>query len=176
MQQPDTAAQIQRAWQRELPGVPTGSIGIITRIWRGAKLLSDERRRTLSRLGIDRATLDLLSVLRRSGAPYRLTTSELAARSLVSAGAITQRVARAEAAGFVEVSRTASGARTTGVTLTAEGHRWVDRSVTELLTAEETLVEHLSPDELAELARLLESFLTGLHVRLGVPDTPEAGH
>lgn len=175
MRRPDTTARIQQAWQRELPEVPTDSIGIITRIWRSAKLLSDERRRTLSRLGIDRAILDLLSVLRRAGEPYELSPAELAKRSLVSAGAITQRVARAEAAGLVEVTRTPSGSRTTTVGLTEEGHGWVNESVTELLEAEEVLVDHLSPHQRAELARLLGLFLAGLHERLDVPDTPDAG-
>ncbi|WP_413230194.1 MarR family transcriptional regulator [Kitasatospora herbaricolor] len=43
----------------------------------------------------------LLSTLRRSGPPYRLTTGELADRSLVTAGAVTQRVDRAQGAGLV---------------------------------------------------------------------------
>ena len=58
-----------------------------------AKLLSDDRRRTLGRLGIEDSTLDLLSTLRRSGPPYTLTTRELGERTLVTAGAISQRVA-----------------------------------------------------------------------------------
>ncbi|WP_280401232.1 MarR family transcriptional regulator [Nocardia carnea] len=39
--------------------------------------------------------------MRRSGPPYRLTTRQIAARSLVTAGAISQRLARAEAAGLI---------------------------------------------------------------------------
>jgi len=39
----------------------------------------------------DPATLDLISVLRRSGPPYQLSTRQLAERTLVSAGAISQR-------------------------------------------------------------------------------------
>src|SRR5689334_22093409 len=103
----DSVDLIQRAWERERPGTPAASIGVITRIWRIGKLLADERRRTLARLGIDAATLDLLSTLRRAGAPYRMTPAELKEACLVSAGAISQRVARAEAAELVRASRTA---------------------------------------------------------------------
>ena len=60
-------------------GLPVGSIGILTRIWQAAKLLTDERRRTLARVHLDAATLDLLTTLRRSGPPYRLSTRELSA-------------------------------------------------------------------------------------------------
>lgn len=91
-----SADEIAQAWARETPGVPVASIGILTRIWRAAKLLSDERRRTLAAIGMDAATMDLLSTLRRAGPPYRLSTRELAARSLVTPGAITQRVDRAQ--------------------------------------------------------------------------------
>lgn len=174
MHRQDTIEEIRLAWERELPGTPSGSIGVITRVWRAAKLLTDERRRTLARFGIDRATLDLLSVLRRSGPPYTLEPGALAARSLVSAGAVTQRVTRAENAGLVTVRRTASGRRTLDVSLADAGHAWVDRSVAELLTHEESLVEHLGPADRAELARLLALLLDGLHERLGVPDSPEA--
>src|SRR3712207_7723233 len=41
-------------------------------------VLADDRRRTLARLGVDPSTLDLLSVVRRSGPPYELTTREIA--------------------------------------------------------------------------------------------------
>ncbi|WP_019203563.1 MarR family winged helix-turn-helix transcriptional regulator [Tsukamurella sp. 1534] len=168
----DIAGEIVRAWQRELPGTPTDSIEIITRIWRAGKLLEDERRRTLAALGIDRATMDLLSMLRRAGEPYRLAPAELAAQSLVSAGAMTQRVAKAEAAGLVTVRRTPAGTRTIDVGLTADGHRWIDISVADLLTHESTLVEHLSVEQRAQLADLLEVFLGGLHARLDAPGRP----
>jgi hypothetical protein len=62
--------RIARAWVRERPGTPVDSIGVITRIWRIGKVLADERQRTLGRLGIDAAILDLLGTLRRSGPPY----------------------------------------------------------------------------------------------------------
>jgi hypothetical protein len=73
---PDGAERIQLAWTRERPGTPVESIGVITRIWHAGKPLADDRRRTLARLGIHAATLDLLSTLRRHGAPYRMTPAE----------------------------------------------------------------------------------------------------
>ncbi|XGU21527.1 hypothetical protein ACETU7_18015 [Rhodococcus sp. 3Y1] len=52
-------------------------IGIVTRLWMCAKLLGEDRRRVLASAGADTATLDLLSVLRRSGEPYQLTTRQI---------------------------------------------------------------------------------------------------
>ena len=139
------ADEIAAAWRRELPGVPTSSIGVITPLWRVAKLLSDDRRRTLGRLGIEDSTLDLLSTLRRSGPPYSLTTRELGERTLVTAGAISQRIGRAEVAGLVSRAPSDRGRRAVAVTLTPLGHRTIEEAVTALLTHEEELVARLDP-------------------------------
>lgn len=147
--------------------MPVGSIGILTRIWQAAKLLSDERRRTLAAIGMDAATLDLLSTLRRSGPPYRLSTRELAARSLVTAGAVTQRVDRAESSGLVRRLPRAPGSRLALVELTNRGHREVETVVSSLLGYEQGLVDVLAADEQAELARLLSVLLQSLLERAG---------
>lgn len=83
----DPVDAIAAAWKRELPDVPVHSIGIVTRVWHVAKLLGDDRARLLRDHHADTATLDLLSTLRRHGKPYRMTTRELAAASLITAGA-----------------------------------------------------------------------------------------
>jgi DNA-binding MarR family transcriptional regulator len=161
----DRAAEIVRAWEREQPGVPVGSIGILTRIWQAAKLLTDERRRTLVRVGMDAATLDLLSTLRRSGPPCRLSTRELSARCLVTAGAVTQRVDRARATGLVRRLAAEPGSRAVFVELTEAGQRAVTEAVSGLLTHEQRLVDILEPRDQEELARLLAILLDGLAER-----------
>ncbi|MFI0487073.1 MarR family winged helix-turn-helix transcriptional regulator [Actinomadura sp. 9N215] len=170
-QRPDAVDQIALAWSRERPGTPVESIGVITRVWRAAKLLGDERRRTLSRLGIDGATLDLLSTLRRHGAPYEMTPAELKRATLVTAGAISQRVVRAEAAGLVQAERT-TGGRTLTVRLTDQGNRQIEDCVTRLLVHEDSLISHLSPQEREALTELLRKFLDGLIERLGADTNP----
>ena len=157
-----SADEIAQAWAREAPGIPVASIGILTRIWRAAKLLSDERRRTLAAIGMDAATMDLLSTLRRAGPPYRLPTRELAARSLVTPGAITQRVDRAQEAGLVLRLPPAPGTRLVQVELTGQGHRGVEEAVSSLLSYEQGLVDVLDPGQQEDLARLLAVLLASL--------------
>lgn len=163
----DLADQISRAWQREQPAVPVGSIGILTRIHQASKLLADERRRALTKVGMDAATLDLLSTLRRSGPPYRLSTRELATRCLVTAGAVTQRVDRAQREGLVRRLIAQPGTRAVPVELTTQGHHAVEGAVSELLNYEQSLVDALYPSEQEELARLLAVLLHGLIARAG---------
>ncbi|HEY1178576.1 MAG TPA: MarR family transcriptional regulator [Phytomonospora sp.] len=131
---------IAAAWRRELPGVPTHSIPVVTPIWRLAKLLADDRRRFLAEQGVDAATLDLVSTLRRAGEPYTLSTRELTERCLVSAGAISQRVARAEKDGLVTRGPARGRPKTVPVTLTAAGHGMTERLVGELLRREAELI------------------------------------
>ena len=127
-----------------------------------SELLADERRRTLARLGIDAATLDLLSTLRRAGPPYRLTAGVIAELSLVSAGAISQRVARAEREGLVRRERTGADGRLSYVTLTSAGHALIERSVDGLLRHEETLLAELTEDQREALAAQLKTLLARL--------------
>ncbi len=161
------AAEIARAWQRERPGIPTESIGIVTPLWRLAKLFADDRRKLLTELGVDPATLDLLSVLRRSGPPYEVNTRELARRTLVTAGAISQRVGRAEAAGLVSRRTERDGSRAVVVSLTKAGHDLVERTVDQVLTREAELVSSLRPEDRELLAGRLQRLLDDVRHRLG---------
>lgn len=148
-------AQIAAAWHRELPDVDVDSIEIITPLWRIAKALADERRRTLARLSVDPAMLDLLSVIRRAGPPYELTTREIARRTLVTPGAISQRIARAEQAGLVRRSPSTAARRAVAVRLTPAGHRLIERVVRRLLEHEAELVGGLAARDRRRLGELL---------------------
>ncbi|RFU36953.1 MarR family transcriptional regulator [Actinomadura logoneensis] len=159
---PDGADAIADAWRRELPGVPVESIGVVTRIWWAAKVFGDERRRLLARLGVDVATLDLLSTLRRAGVPYRMSPGDLAEACMVTRGAITQRVERAARAGLVERTTSGSGYHARAVSLTAAGHELLDRVVADLLASEARLIGHLAPERREQLADLLRELLGGL--------------
>jgi DNA-binding MarR family transcriptional regulator len=150
--------EIAAAWQRERPGTPVESIGIVTPLWRLAKLFADDRRRVLAEAGVDGATLDLLSVLRRSGPPYALTTREITARTMVTAGAVSQRVARAERDGYVR--RTPGTGRAVVVELTDAGHAAVEATVDRVLGRESELLTGLAEEDRATLSRLLTALLT----------------
>ncbi|HEX3782684.1 MAG TPA: MarR family transcriptional regulator [Pseudonocardiaceae bacterium] len=157
--------EIATAWARERPGTPTSSIGIVTRVWRLAKLFADDRRRLMTRTGVGPATLDLLSVLRRSGPPYTLSTRELAARTLVTAGAISQRVAKAEQEGLVDRRAGTDHARSVLVSLTEAGHALVEATVDQVLTREAELVDGLDAEQRRQLADLLEQLLATANQR-----------
>jgi DNA-binding MarR family transcriptional regulator len=155
------------AWLRERPGTPVGGIGIVTRVWRLAKLFGEDRRRILTSAGADAATLDLLSVLRRTGAPYQLTTRELTERTRVTAGAISQRLARAESSGLVQRAPAGGGSRAVIVTLTPAGHALVESLVDQVLRREAELISRLAPHQRAALTELLRLLLDDVQEQVG---------
>lgn len=160
--EPDIIDLVAEQWRRERPGMPVDSIGIVGRVLRVAKVLMDERRRLLSAMEVDSATFDLLATLRRAGDPYRMTPTELARASLLSGGAVTQRVSRAEAAGLVRTLRTPSNRRTIAVELTSSGHQFIEHNIETLIGRERELLQGLDPAGRNQLSDLLRRLLATL--------------
>jgi DNA-binding MarR family transcriptional regulator len=92
----------------------------------------------------------------------------------VSAGAISQRIARAEQAGLVRRASTAAS-RTVTVTLTPEGHALVERLVDRVLGREAELISCLSADQQTALTGLLRAFLAQLETQLGPAQHTQVG-
>jgi DNA-binding MarR family transcriptional regulator len=156
----DSVDAIQAAWRRERPEVDVSSIAIITRIWRLAHHLGAARAQTLAALGTDASTLDALATLRRSGPPYRLTAGEMQRRSLVTAGAISQRLDKLEEAGLVCRQRDSNDRRIIHICLTPRGRRLVDRVFAAIMEQEQLLLRSLTGPERERLEPLLKRWLS----------------
>jgi DNA-binding MarR family transcriptional regulator len=170
------ADAIAASWSRERPQTSVASIGVVTRIWQLAKHFGEDRGRVLAEAGVDPPTLDLLSVLRRSGPPYTMSTRDLAAHSLVTAGAISQRVARAEREKLVTRRPAPGRSRAVLVELTPAGHELVERTVDRVLGREAQLLESLDPDRREQLADLLRELLADVQNQLNVQGVSHVGH
>lgn len=155
----DAVDRIEQAWLRERPHIDVRSIGIVTRIFRLARYLEQARELELAALGTDRASLDVLAMLRRSGAPYRMTAGELTEASLVTSGAISLRLDKLQRAGLITREFHDSDRRRINVELTRAGIALVDSVVVDLMDHETTLLDTLADDEQAELRRLLKKLL-----------------
>lgn len=160
MARADRSDEIMQAWLRERPDLDPSSVAVITRIWQLAKIFDDERRELLVGHGIDRAIMDLLGTLRRAGDPHALTTRELAARTGVTPAAISQRVGRAEASGWV--ARTTLAHRHVRVQLTDDGLAVVDRVAGAIFEHESQLLEHLDSRRRDQLAEMLKELIFSL--------------
>ncbi len=63
-----------------------------------SRLIDRRLAENFARFGIEAWMYDVLATLRRNGAPYELTAGELVGQSMVTTGAITNRIDRLEAA------------------------------------------------------------------------------
>ncbi|GAA2743445.1 MarR family transcriptional regulator [Terrabacter aerolatus] len=167
----DHVAPIIAAWQRERPDVDVSSIGIITPVSRLGGIVMDNRSRVLAAHGLEQSHLDVLSTLRRSGKPYRLTAGELSRRCRVTPGATTQRVQAMEALGFVQRVREEPDRRTVHVQLTPQGLARLDGIFAEVMAGDESLLTGLSQPQRTALEGLLRAWLTALEEGAGAPHT-----
>ena len=76
---------------------------------------------------------DMLAVLRRCGPPFRQSVGELRAHSLLSSGAMTNRVDRLEQKGLVQCEPNPEDRRGVLVVLTKKGRVLIDQVVPERL-------------------------------------------
>ncbi|HET8988845.1 MAG TPA: MarR family transcriptional regulator, partial [Humibacillus sp.] len=140
----DEVGGLVDAWRRERPDVDVSSIGIVMPVLRLAATVAERRAVVLAAHELDQSHLDVLSALRRSGPPYRLTAGELSRRCRVTPGATTQRVQAMERDGLVERVREDPDRRTVHVRLTTLGLRRLDDIFAEVVAADESLLAGLS--------------------------------
>ena len=155
----DRVDRVIDAWRRERPDIDVSSIAVFTRALLIGRHLQKARDRALHELGTDTPTLEVLATLRRAGAPYRLRTSEVEVATSVTAGAISQRLDRLEARGFVRRRRDAGDKRVIHVSLTKKGRKLIDDVVAGLMAREERLLAPFHEGERKTLERLLTRWL-----------------
>lgn len=152
----DHVARIQAQWARERPDVDTSPMGIVGRLHRVADALHAELRPVFAEAGLSDGEFDLLATLRRAGAPYELTPTQIAASTMVTSGAVTKRVDRLAAAGLVERAPSREDGRSRRVRLTERGRALVDELLPRHVANEERLLAALPADDRARLQHLLE--------------------
>jgi DNA-binding MarR family transcriptional regulator len=155
----DEVDRIVDAWQRERPDLDVGPLHVLSRVLRLARHLDLTRGSAFTKHGLEGWGFDVLSALRRAGAPYELSPGQLVAQMLVTSGTMTNRVDRLAARGLVSRGPDPSDRRGVKVTLTALGREIVDAAMADLLDRERTLLNQLPPDEREHLAELLRRLL-----------------
>ncbi|MFB7598199.1 MarR family winged helix-turn-helix transcriptional regulator [Streptomyces sp. NPDC056160] len=154
---PDAVAGIVEDWARERPGLDTAPLEVLARLHRAYLQYHSRLTAQIERHGLSVAGFDVLTALRRSGAPYRLTAGQLAASGLISSAGVTLRLDRLEKDGLLVRERDAEDRRVVYSRLTEAGLRKVDEVFGAHLENERRMLGGLSPAERRQLARLLSS-------------------
>jgi DNA-binding MarR family transcriptional regulator len=156
----DEVDRIVEAWQRERPDLDVAPLTILSRVLRLARHLDLARGSAFAEHDLEGWGFDVLSALRREGAPYQLCPGQLVAQTLVTSGTMTNRVDRLAARGLVSRGPDPSDRRGVKVTLTTAGRTVVDAAMADLLDRERILLNQLSPSEQGHLAELLRQLLS----------------
>lgn len=151
----DAVRSIVEDWARERPELDTSPLQVLARLHRAYLRYSVQIARQLEQHGLTMAGFDVLTALRRAGAPYRLTAGELAAAGLISSAGVTLRIDRLEKEGLLTRVRDSQDRRVVRCELTDKGLRLIDEVFSEHLDNEQRMLAGLSERERTRLADLL---------------------
>ncbi len=158
----DHVDQLLDQWRRERPDFAPWPMGVVGRISRAARWLEAELRDNFARFDLLPGEFDILATLRRTGPPFRLNAGSLVASSMVTSGAITNRIDRLVAKELVTRATDADNRRRVLVTLTDRDRELIDEVLAHHLEVEAGLLSTLEPAERDQLADLLRRLLVGL--------------
>lgn len=163
----DSVDEIAAQWRKLNPELDVRAMATIGRLGRlhaiGERLIEA----TLSPFELAIGDFDVLAALRRSGAPHRLTPTQLYKALMITSGAMTNRLDRLESRGLLERTDDPADRRGILVCLTEAGRALIDRAVEAHVANEARLLSALTRAEQsaldATLRKLLVSFEAHLH-------------
>jgi DNA-binding MarR family transcriptional regulator len=158
---------LESAWLEEIPNLDFEVEGIIDRMNGLSRRFKRSLNDTLGEHGLTFEEWEVLGSLRRAGPPFRRSAGELAERSELSSGAMTNRLDRLEKAGLVKRLADPDDRRGVLVELTKAGQKaWLDSTGAE--AAREALIAAvLSDREKEKLNSLLRRLMLEFERREG---------
>lgn len=155
----DQVDKIVVQWGEERPDLDPSPLAILARVDRLSKHITNSLRERLAPFGLDSWSFDVLAALRRQGEPFAMTPTALRRATILTSGAMTNRIDRLEERGLVERVADPSDRRGILVHLTARGLELVDEAVVARFDSAEQLVSRLNASERDQLADLLRKLL-----------------
>ena len=159
----DAVDRLIAEWRGERPELDCAALAIVVRVQLLGKLLRRDAEKALRPLHLKLWEYDVLSALRRQGAPYRLSASALARSAMLTSGAMTTRIDRLEERGWVRREPDPEDRRGVQVRLTHAGIALIDQAIGARLTAADEQLGQLSPEERETVASSLRKLLVAQH-------------
>lgn len=158
----DALDAIHEQWLRARPDLADQlwPMDLVGRVQRLSRVLEREVATFLAERGLQNWESDVLFTLRRAAGP--LTAGALLRASMVTSGAITNRIDRLETRGLVERIRDTDDRRSVLIRLTPAGRALIDGLHEAHLANEARLFQGMPVEERAQLTRLLRTLLESL--------------
>jgi DNA-binding MarR family transcriptional regulator len=157
----DPVDEILEQWSEERPDLDTSSLGVVIRVMALYRSFLRQATDALEGVGLELWEYDVLSALRRQGAPFSLPATGLARETGLSTGAMTNRIDRLESRRYVERSPDEDDRRGVNVSLTAKGRKLIDAAIQHRLDAASESLQGVSASEQRQLADLLRAVVIG---------------
>lgn len=158
----DPVEAIVEQWARERPELPLRSMRVFGRLGRLDAVARPLVDAALAKFGLKLGEFDVLATLRRAGPPFQLNPTELSRTTMLSSGAMTNRLDRLEENGLIRRLPDPNDRRGTIVALTEDGRARVDAAVEAHVQNEERLISALTVGEQEELDRILKKLLAAI--------------
>ena len=158
----DSVARLLSEWKQERPDLDPSPVGIQGRIVRLSAHILRQSDNWLGPLDLSWEAFSLIVTLRRSGKPYELRPTDILRESLLTSGAITNRIDRVEQMGLVERRSDKEDRRSYVIRLTPAGKRLADKAIARHFAAVDNLLSDMSTVERTQLAGLLSKLLASL--------------
>jgi DNA-binding MarR family transcriptional regulator len=151
----DAVDEIVHQWAMVRPELNVAAVEVFGRLHRSFLLYRSGISALFAEVGTNEPGFDVLAALRRSGPDVRLSAGVLARQTLVTTGGLSLRLKRLEAEGYVRRERDPDDQRMVYVSLTEAGRELVDRAADVHFENLSRMLDGLTSEERADLARLL---------------------
>lgn len=162
MREHDEVDLILEQWAEARPDLNLSPLAVFSRLDRISKKLDRIRAQAIGKSNLTAWEFDVLTVLRRSGEPYELSTKTLVQETMVSSGTMTNRIDRMIEHRLVRRLTDPNDGRGVIVQMTSSGLTLVDVAITRIADAEQLLLDDLSATEQAKLSQLLRQLSLGI--------------
>jgi DNA-binding MarR family transcriptional regulator len=155
----DHVDQLLAQWHEAMPKLDATPMAVVARLSRLGRIIDREIEEVYRHYGLNHSQFSVLAALRRAGSPYCLSPTQLYNSLLVSSGAMTNRLDRLAALGYIERIPDPEDGRSMLVALTKTGKRLIERVLVPHFEKERRLMSALDADEQEQLASLLRRLL-----------------
>lgn len=157
----DSVDRIIEQWNAVKPEFDVSAMGIIGRISRLEDAHDAQMRAVFTRHNLLRGEFDILATLVRADPVGEgLTAGQLTAQTMVTSGAITNRLDRLVAKGYVTREVDPANRRSVRVGLTDEGREVVNAALVDHVANEERMLQSLSREQRTVLTGILSQLLS----------------
>lgn len=150
---------VTEQWANAMPELDASSMAIFGRMLRIMKHLAKARAEALAPFHFREGEFDVLATLRRAGAPYCLSPTQLYKSLLVTSGAMTNRLNRLADVGSITRIADPEDKRSMLVALTEAGREKIEQALFVHTQTQNDLLATLDAEQHVQLTALLSQLL-----------------